>query len=186
LLKNHAGQIWAGDFLQAYDLFFRPVFALFIVEHGSRRVVHVGVTRTPTSRWTAQQLRNATPFGQAPRFIIRDNDDKFGVEFDHVATASGIRVLRTPVRAPKANAICERFLGSVRRQCLDHALILSNRQLLATLREYVAHFNTGRPHQGIGQRVFASENPPLEQHSGMGVVALPILGGLHHEYRWAA
>jgi len=185
-LKNHADQIWACDFLQTYDIFFRPVFALFIVEHGSRRVVHVGVTRAPTSRWTAHELRNATPFGEAPRFIIRDNDDKFGVEFDRVARASGIRVLRTPVRAPKANAICERFVGSVRRECLDHVLILSERQLLAALRGYLAHFNTGRPHQGISQRVPASENPPLEQHSRAGVAAVPILGGLHHEYRWAA
>ena len=123
---------------------------------------------------------------QAPRFIIRDNDHEFGVQFDRVARASGIRVLRTPVRAPRVNATCERFLGSVRRECLDHVLVPSERQLLAALREYVAYFNNERPHLGIGQRVQAGKRPPLQPHSGAGVVAVPILAGLHHEYRWAA
>ncbi|MBW2527533.1 MAG: integrase [Deltaproteobacteria bacterium] len=116
-LTNHANQIWACDFLQTYDISFRPLFALFIVEHRSRRVVHVGVTRAPTSRWTAQQLRSATPFGEVPRFVIRDNDDKLGVEFDHVARASGIRVLRTPFAHPEpmrpVNASSAAFAGSV-------------------------------------------------------------------------
>ena len=133
-----------------------------------------------------QQLRNATPFSTCPRFLIRDNDDKFGAEFDRVAEASGIRVLRMPVRAPKANATYERYLGSVRRECLDHVIILGKKHALRVLREHVAHFNTGRPHQGIAQRVptgpVASTTPcPTGQ-----VVAIPVLGGLHHEYRWAA
>ncbi len=176
----------ACDFLQTYDVFFRPIFAFFIVELGSRKVVDVGVTRSPTAKWTAQQLRNATPFGAGPRFIIRDNDDKFGVDFDRVAKTSGIRMLHTPIRAPKANAVCERFLGSVRRECLDHVLIFSERHLHLVLREYVRHFNTGRPHQGIGQRIPAGPDGPLARPSGRHVAALPILGGLHHQYRWAA
>ncbi len=124
-LRNHAHEIWACDFLPVTDLLFRPVYAFFVVALGSRRVVHVGVTRHPTDAWVAQQLREATPFDERPRFLIRDNDGKYGPRFDHVATASGIRVLRTPVRAPRANATCERFLGSVRRECLDHVLVLS-------------------------------------------------------------
>jgi len=186
-LANHASDIWACDFLQTYDILFRPIFAFFIVELGSRRVVHVAVTRSPTAQWTAQQLRNATPFDEGSRFIIRDNDDKYGVDFDRVAKTSGIRVLRTPVRAPKANAVCERFLGSVRRECLDHIIILGERHLLRVLGEYVNYFNTGRPHQGIGQRVPAGRSGArLDEHWNGGVVALPILGGLHHQYRWAA
>jgi len=147
--------------------------------------MHVAVTRSPTSVWTAQQLREATPFEQRPRLLIRDNDGKFGRQFDRVAKARGIEVLRTPVRAPKANAVCERYLGSLRRECLDHILILSERHMLGVLKEHVAHFNRGRPHQGIGQRVPAGSASPPDQRSKAYIVATPILGGLHHEYRWA-
>jgi hypothetical protein len=93
-LRNHASQVWACDFLQAYDIFFRTVFVFIIVELGSRRVVHFGVTRNPTDRWVAQQLREATPFGEGPRFLIRDNDRKYGESFDRVA--SRIDVRKTP------------------------------------------------------------------------------------------
>ena len=185
-LNNHVDQLWACDFLQTYDILCRPIFAFFIVEIGSRKVVHVAVPRSPTAKWTARQLRNATPFSEGPRFIIRDNDDKFGVEFDRVARSTCIRVLRTPYRAPRANATCERYLGSVRRECLDHVLILGEKHMLRALNEHVAHFNSGRPHQGIGQRVPTGLAAPQKAHLNRDVVAVPILGGLHHEYRWAA
>ena len=107
-----------------YDAWFRPIFAFFIVDINTKRVVHVAVTRAPTQAWTAQQLRNATPFGVGPQFIIRDRDDKFSAEFDRVAKGAGARVIRTAVRAPLINSICERFVGSVRRECLDHILTL--------------------------------------------------------------
>ncbi len=184
-LRNHATGVWACDFLQVTDLLFRPLFAFFLVELGSRRVVHVGVTRQPTDAWTAQQLREATPFGAAPRYLIHDNDSKFGPAFARVAAASGIMVLRTAYRAPRANAICERFLGSVRRECLDHLLLLGEHHLRRALHEYVAYFNQARPHQGIGQAT-PQGSMPLEQRAQVGgrVVAVPVLGGLHHDYRW--
>src|SRR5258708_32176403 len=116
---NHAIEIWACDFLQVRDVFLRALFALFIIKQKSRKVMHVNVTRAPTDPWVAQQLREATPYGQTPTYLIRDNDRKFGPNFARVATTSGIKVLRTPYRTPRANAICERFLGSVRRECLD-------------------------------------------------------------------
>ena len=128
-LRNHASEIWACDFLQTYDLFFRTLFVFVIIELGSRRLVHFGVTRNPTDAWVAQQLREATPFAQGPRYLIRDNDRKYGRLFARVASGTGLRCLRTPYGAPKANAICERFLGSVRRECLDFFLILSERHL---------------------------------------------------------
>ncbi len=155
-LRNHAPDIWACDFLPVTDLLFRPVYAFFIVALASRRVVHVGVTRHPTDAWVAQQLREATPFGACPRFLIRDNDGKYGPRFDRLAATSGIRVLRTPIRAPRANATCERFLGSVRRECLDHILVLSEAHLRRVLRAYGAYFNAARPHQGIGQAIPAA------------------------------
>jgi putative transposase len=188
-LHNHARETWACDFLQLMDLLFRPVFAFFIVELGSRRVVHVGVTRTPTSSWTAQQLREATPDGTGPRFLIHDHDAKYGAEFDRLAAVTGIEVIRTPVRAPRANAVCERFLGSVRRECVDHTLILDERQLRRVLVEYVGHFNEARPHQGLGQRTPTSNGIAASQWpsaAARSVMAVPVLGGLHHEYRRAA
>ena len=127
-LRNHAAQVWACDFLQVTDLFFRPLFAFFVIELQSRKVIHVGVTRSPTDAWTAQQLREATPYGHMPKYLIRDHDGKFGPSFARVAATSGIKVLKTPYHAPRANAICERFLRSVRQECLDHLLILQEKQ----------------------------------------------------------
>ena len=183
-LRNHAPDIWACDFLQVTDLCLRPLFAYCVVALGSRRVVHVGVTRQPTDEWVARQLREATPFEERPRFLLRDNDAKYGPQFAQVAAASGIQVLRTPVRAPRANAMCERFLGSVRRECLDDLLILSERQLTRVLREYVAYCNRARPHQGLGQAL--PEAAPPEVSPGGPVRAVPVLGGLHHVYERAA
>jgi putative transposase len=122
------------------DLVFRTIYLFFIVELGSRRVAHFGVTRNPTDAWVTQQLREATPYDQAPRFLIRDNDRKFGWAFSAVAKASGIEILQTPYRAPRAKAVCERFIGSGRRECLDHLLVLSDGQLYRVIREYVEFF----------------------------------------------
>ena len=186
-LRNHAGGIWACDFLPVPDLLYRPVYAFFIIALGTRRVVHVGVTRHPIDAWVAQQLREATPFDQRPRFLIRDNDSKYGPAFARVAEASGITVLRTAYRAPKQNATCERFLGSVRRECLDHVLVLGEVHLRRVLREYVAYFNAARPHQGLQQGIPAStEGAAHRPQSGGQVQAVPVLGGLHHTYRLAA
>ncbi len=184
-LQNHAKDIWACDFLQVHDLLFRPLFAFFITELASRRVVHVGVTRSPTDAWVAQQLREATPYGDAPRYLIRDNDAKYGFHFDAVTTGTGIEVLRTPVQAPRANAICERLLGSVRYECLDHILILSESHLHRVLKEYRVYFNRARPHQGIVQQLPESELDRSGDDEG-GVLAFPVLGGLHHDYRRVA
>jgi len=177
-LCNHASKIWACDFVQTYDAFFRAVFVFVIIGLGSRRVVHFAVTRSPTDAWVAQQLRNGTPFGEGPRYLIRNNDSTYGPSFARVA--AGIEVLRTPCRAPRANTICERFLGSLRRECLDHILILGEGHLRRTLKEYARYFNHARPHQGIEQAIPCP--PEWLAHTGR-VVALPVLGGLHHGYR---
>jgi transposase InsO family protein len=183
-LRNHAKDIWAVDFLQTYDLFFRAIFVFVIIELESRRLLHFGVTRSPNDAWVAQQLREATPFGQGPRFLIRDNDNKFGHAFDRVAEGTGIEVLTTPFQAPKANAICERFLGSIRRESLDFFLILNERHLRGIIRQYQDYFNEARPHQGINQRIpCRSDAAPLQQATGT-IIAHPVLGGLHHDYRW--
>jgi len=186
-LRNHAKEVWACDFLQVTDLFFRSLFAFFIIELQSRKVIHVGVTRSPTDAWTVQQLREATPYGQTPKYLMRDHDSKFGPCFAHVAATSGIEILKTPYHAPRANAVCERFLGSVRRECLDHVLVLHEKQLHRVLRAYVAYFNRARPHQGIRQQVPEREVTcvPFAQPDDR-IISVPVLGGLHHEYRRVA
>jgi putative transposase len=186
-LHTHAKEIWACDFLQITDLFFRPLFAFFIIELKSRKVIHVGVTRSPTDAWVAQQLREATPYGQVPKYLLRDNDSKFGPCFTRVATTSAIEILKTPVHAPRANAICERFMRSVRQECLDHLLILHERQLQRVLNGYVAYFNRARPHQGIQQQIPEQRRlVPSSQDARDKVIAFPVMGGLHHDYHWAA
>jgi transposase InsO family protein len=186
-LRNHAAEMWACDFLQVTDLFFRPLFAFFIIELQSRKVIHVNVTRTPTDLWAAQQLREATPYGERPRYLIRDNDHKFGPSFARVAITTGIKVLRTPYRTPQANAICERFLGSVRRECLDHFLIFHEKQLHRLLKAYVVYFNQDRPHQGMQQQLPEPPVPSLSlQNQTDKVISVAVLGGLHHDYRRAA
>jgi putative transposase len=156
-LQNHAEQIWACDFLPVIDLLFRSLLAFFIIELHSRKVIHVGVTRSPSDVWVAQQLREATAYGGGRNNLLRDNDRKFRVNFARVAGTSRIEMLKTPYHAPRANAICERFLGSVRRECLDHVLILHEKQLHRVLRAYAEYFNRARPHPGIQQQVPQAE-----------------------------
>jgi putative transposase len=134
-VHNHAQDIWACDFQEVPDVLFRNLFCFFLIELGSRQVVHVGVTRYPTVQWVAQQLREATPFDAVPKYLIRDNNRKYGTSFDRVAAGAGIEVLRIPYHAPKANAIVERFIGSVRRECFDHLLLLSEKHLARVIKD---------------------------------------------------
>jgi putative transposase len=170
--------------LPVTDLFFRSLFAFFIIELHSRKVIHVGVTRSPSDAWLAQQLREATAYGEGPKYLIHDNESKFGVNFARVAKTSS---LKTPYQAPRANAICERFLLSVRRECLDHLLILQEKQLQRVLNAYVQYFNRARPHQGIRRQIPESSAGPVPpDHAGGKVLSFPVLGGLHHDYHRSA
>lgn len=183
-LRNHAHETWACDFLRTFDIWFRPRFALFVIDLGSRRVVQATATRNPSQNWKAQQVRNATVDGQSPRFLLRDHDDKFGAVFDRAAQGVGARVIKIVPGAPNMNATCERLLGSARRECIDHCVVFTDRHLDRLLNEYARHFNEARPHQGIGQQTPIRRN---EYSSKEGdVIAVPVLGGLHHHYRRAA
>jgi putative transposase len=183
-LRNHT--VWASDFLQTYDVWFRPIFAFFVIDINSKRVVHVGVTRSPTAEWTAQQLRNITPFGEGHQFIIRDNDNKFGAQFDRVAKGAEMKILRTAVHAPLMNSICERFLRNVRRECLDHVIILGRRHMKHVREQYGLNcFNASRPHQGIAQQIPVPK-PHEIYRKGTKIMSIPFLGGLHHDYQVAA
>jgi putative transposase len=117
-----------------------------IVQHESRCVVPVGATDHPTNEWITQQIRDATPFEEKPKYLIGDNDQKYGPLFERAAQASGLEVIHTPYAASGANAICERFVGSLRRECLDHRLVIGERQLIRVLKGYVSYLNLARPH----------------------------------------
>jgi putative transposase len=130
-------------------------------------------------------LREATPFGEKPKYLICDNDKKYGAVFERVAKTSGIEVIHTPYQAPRANAICERFVGSLRRECLDHVLVIGVLQLARILKDYIRYFNQARPPQGIAQQIpEATQSPPDVPKTGK-LIAFPVLNGLHHDYRWA-
>jgi transposase InsO family protein len=183
-VKNHAERMWVCDFIQTHDLLFRQVYAFFIVHLASRRVVHVAATRHPTEAWTTQQLRNATMDGEAPAVLLRDRDAKFGPAFDRAAQGVGAKVIRTAVRAPNMNAVAERFVGSARREVLDHVLLVDDQHLASLLRQYQSYFNESRPHQGLGQRIPADPVTAIDPSKPIAVRS--VLGGLHVDYRRAA
>ncbi len=183
-LRLHAAEIWACDFFTVQTLTFRTLHVFFVITHDRRALVYWNVTRHPTAAWVWQQIREATPWGQHPHYLIRDRDAKFGGDFVPRAQGIGIETIRTPFRAPQANAIAERVVSTLRRECLDHVIVLNERHLRRLLREYVAFYNAARPHQALDQA------PPAGDRGSGGpgtrVVGEPILGGLHHVYRWAA
>jgi len=188
-LKNHAADIWSCDFTVVHDLLFRPLYIFIIMELKTRRIIHTAVTSSPTDAWTAQQLREATPWRTGPKFLIRDRDSKFGQQFKSVARSSGIKSLpcggikelQTPFRAPRANAVCERCIGSLKRECLDHMLIIHRNQLNRVVKEFTDYYNHSRPHQGIEQRMPARFKQATPSSTG-NIICTPVLGGLHHMF----
>jgi transposase InsO family protein len=143
-LKNHAKAIVACDFFVAVTATFRLLYVLVVIEHGRRRLAHVGVTRHPTADWTLQRLREVVGNEGAHRYLIHDRDSIFVRHLDNSIQALGLKVLRTPFRSSKANSICERVIGTIRRECLDWLIPISERHLRAILKEWARHYNVGR------------------------------------------
>ena len=173
----------ACAFFTVETLFLKTLYVLFFVELGTRRVHLAGCTAHPTVEWVTQQARQLSWQLQdgelAARYLIHDRDSKFSPSFDTVFHTEGVEIVRTPYRAPTANAIAERWVGSVRRECLDHLLIVSEAHLRHVLTAYVRHFNEARPHQGLGQRTPV----PRREEGGEGPVRRrDVLGGLLREY----
>ncbi|HET8644354.1 MAG TPA: integrase core domain-containing protein, partial [Vicinamibacteria bacterium] len=181
-LANHARAIWAADLCTVQTLMFKTLYVLVVIAHGRRELVHVAVTAHPAAAWVWRQVVEATAWGRRPRFLLRDRDAVFGGAFGSRLAALGIEQLLTPVRAPRANAVAERVVRTLRTECLDHLIPLDERHLRTILAEYVEYYNTERPHRSLGLEPPLSRNQPM---SGP-IRARPVLGGLHHVYRRAA
>jgi putative transposase len=192
LLTVQARGILAVDFVHIDTVLLRRNYALIVIEHGTRRVHLAGITAHPDGAWTAQAARNfLMDLGQLTasfKFLIRDRAGQFSACFDAVFTAEGIRILASPPQAPRANAICERIIGTLRRELLDRLLIVNEHHLRLVLTEYLRHYNTARPHRALGQLAPAQAHTPppeinLAEHR---VRRKQVLGGLTHEYQIAA
>ena len=193
-VRNHAQAIVACDFCVVVTATFRLLYVFVLIEHATRRILHVNVTAHPTADWTLQQLREAIPSDHGYRFLIHDRDSIFSPALDQRIRNLGLRVLHTPLRSPQANAICERFIGTLRRECLDYVIPLTANHLRRLLYEWVHHYNAGRPHMALGPGIpQPSSHLPVALHAhrhqlpdDLRVMTRRILGGLHHEYQLAA
>jgi transposase InsO family protein len=187
-LRAQAGGILATDFFTVESVFLKSLYVFFVIEVGTRRVKILGVTSNPDGAWVTQQARNLAMDGDLEnlRFLIRDRDSKFTAPFDEVFTSEGMRVIKTPVRAPKANAYAERFVRTIRAELTDLVLVTGRRHLQRLLADYEAHYNSHRPHRGIDLDApdglgLAQEAVPLDE-----VRRTRVVSGLISEYRRAA
>jgi len=190
-LRNHARAIVACDFFVAVTATFRLFYVLVLIEHGSRRLLHFNVTQHPNAEWTLQQLREVLGFNHAHRYLIHDRDSTFARQLDESIKLLGVKVLKSPPHSPQANAICERVIGTIRRECLDWLIPMSEGHLRSILKSWVEHYNRGRPHSSLGPGVpdppdiLATVRKAETRHrlgEGVAVLAESVLGGLHHEY----
>jgi transposase InsO family protein len=187
-----ASGIVACDFFTIDTVLFRRLYALVFIELSTRQVYLAGITPNPTGEWATQQARNIIETfvdrTEPIRFLIHDRDSKFTAAFDEVFRSDGVRTIRTPVRAPRANAFVERWIGTVRRECLDRILVVNRRHLDRVPRVYIRPYNEHRPHRSLNQRSPIEALPPKTD----AVVPLDrvrrrdVLGGLIHEYKAAA
>jgi len=190
-VKNHAKAMVAVDFFTVVSATFRTYYVLVIMEIGSRKILHTNVTAHFTSGWVCQQLREAIPSGHTYRYLIHDRASNFNGQVDNTIKSFGMHPLKTPYRAPRANAHCERLVGTIRRDCLDYLIPLSQNHLRRILNEYAAYYNHHRPHSSLGPGIpDPAKGLPVEPQAdphrlpeGTEAVSTPVLGGLHHTYR---
>ena len=193
-LRNHARSIIACDFFLAVTVTFRALYVFVVIHHRSRRLIHCNVTAHPTAAWTLQQLREVVGDEDRYLYLLHDRDSIFARELDESIARLGIKILKSAPQSPTANAICERVIGRIRRECLDWLIQMSEGHLRATLNSWVNHYNSGRPHMSLGPGV---PYPPSKEqsnnransrhHLGEGIMvrAHSVVGGLHHEYSLA-
>jgi transposase InsO family protein len=181
-LANHAHHLWAADLLTVQTLTFKTLYVLVFIAHGRRQLMHVNVTSNPTAAWVWRQLIEATPWGHKPRHLLHDRDAAYGRDFRQRARRVGIDSIATPVRSPRANAVVERVIGTLRRECLDHLIVVDEHHLLRVLRGFVGYYNWERPHRTLGL-----QTPERRPRAVTGPIhSRPILNGMHHVYERVA
>jgi len=181
-LKNHASKIAAIDFFTVITINFKILYVFVAIEHGHRRILHFNVASKPGSFWAAQQLRETFGWDSSAKYVIRDNDGIYGDVFKQQLQKLGLEDTPTAPRSPWQNPICERVIGTLRRECLNHMIILNKNHLREILDEYILYYNSSRTHMSLNKD---SQNGRAIQASGK-IVSKSILGGLHHEYSRAS
>jgi transposase InsO family protein len=183
-LTNHSEGIAAVDFFTVPTVFFQVLYVWVVLRHERRRVVHFNVTAHPTSAWVAQQLREAFPFDEAPRYLIRDRDGAYGDAFRRCAQSLGIEEVLSAPQSPWQNPFAERLIGTIRRECLDHLIVINKRHLHRILSSYLDYYHLARCHRSLDHNspVPRSIEPPEQGH----ILAISQVGGLHHRYTRAA
>ena len=179
-LTNHARDMVSIDFFTVHTVTFRVIYVFLVLDNARRKIIHFNVTDSPSAAWTGQQIVEAFPWDTAPQYLVRDRDGMFGDEFNRRVSSLGIEQALTAPRSPWQNGYCERVIGSIRRECLDHVIIFDERHLKRVLREYVDYYHRSRTHLGLEKdcpEPRAAEPPEIGP-----VVYEPVLGGLHHRY----
>jgi putative transposase len=183
-LKNHVKQIAAIDFFTVPTVRFQILYCFIVLRHHRRRIVHFNVTANPNARWTAHQLTEAFPYDEAPKYLIRDRDGIYGNFFQQRVKKMGIREVLIAPKSPWQNPYCERVIGSIRRECLDHFIILSENHLCCILKDYMDYYNNCRTHLSLDRNSPSLRD--IEPPSKGKVISIPKVGGLHHVYKRVA
>ena len=189
-IHNHMHQIIACDFMTVVSIHFKIYYVFVVIELGTRKIVHYNVTQHPNAQWAIQQFRETIHPDNEYKYLIHDNDSIFSKAVDRSVENMNVKVVKTAIHAPKMNAFCERVIGTIRRECLDHMIPLSEKHLHAILKQWIKYYNEGRPHMSLGPGIPNAPPDnivPLSEHrhkipDGYQVAKEPILGGLHHEY----
>ena len=179
-LDNHVGNLVSVDFFTVSTVTFKVLFVFVVLAHDRRRIVHFNVTASPTAKWTGQQIVEAFPWNTAPRYLLRDRDGTYGLEFSGRVQAMGIREVKTAPRSPWQNPFVERLIGTLRRDCLDHVVVLNENHLRRLVRRYLAYYHGFRTHLSLGKDT--PEPRPVEPPDQGNIVEIPMVGGLHHRY----
>jgi len=183
-LKNHVKQIAAVDFFTVPTVRFQILYCFIVLRHHRRRIVHFNITMHPTARWTAQQITEAFPYDTVPKYLIRDRDGIYGNFFQQRVKNMGIREVLIASKSPWQNPYCERVIGSIRRDCLDHFIILSENHLYRILKDYMDYYNNCRTHLSLDRNSPSLRD--IEPPSKGKVISIPQVGGLHHVYKRVA
>jgi transposase InsO family protein len=185
-LANHREAIAAMDFFTVPTLTFGVVYAFFVIAHDRRRILHCNITPNPSSAWVIQQLREAFPYDSAPRYLIFDRGAQFNSDVIETVKSFGIEPKRTSFRSPWQNGIAERWVGSCRRDLLDHVIVLNERHLKRLMKEYIRYYHDDRTHLTLAKGTPGGRQAEKKPGSGCGAASMPRLGGLHHRYDLAA